>query len=389
MRITWASNAPWVGSGYGTQTAQMLPRLQAAGHQVVAAANFGISGMTVEWEGVPVLPSGLDRYGNDILRAHHDRMWQGQGDWIMTLYDVWPLDRRTFKDTRVASWVPIDHVPVPSGVVEWCREHFTIAMSRFGQDQLKAAGIDAAYAPHAVDTTVYRPTPGGRAKMGVAEDQFVVMIAAANTGNHPPRKAWGQQIFAAAKFAADHPDVHVYIHSDKIGYQGVDLEALIGSTIMPAGRVHFVDQYAYRAGLIDAQGMASLYSAADVLLFATMGEGFGIPAIEAQACGTPVIVSDFSAQAELAGPGWKVPVEPWWDHAQCAWLGVPRVGQMIRSLEESYAQRGARSADSVAFAAQYDADAVFDTYWTPILDQMQAQLLPRAVRRSKKRGKAA
>ncbi len=39
----------------------------------------------------------------------------------------------------------------------------------------------------------------------------------------------------------------------------------------------------------------------------------GIPAVEGQACGTPVIVSDFSAQPELIGPHSKaVPVQRVW-----------------------------------------------------------------------------
>jgi glycosyltransferase involved in cell wall biosynthesis len=332
----------------------------------------------------------LDRYGNDLLLSHHDRAWKGQGDWIITLYDVWPLDREHLRDARIASWVPVDHMPAPPAVVAWCREHLTIAMSQYGQGQLQAAGIDALYAPHAVDRAVYKPTPGGRHYMGIPDDAFVVMIAAANAGNHPPRKAWGQQIFAVSEFARRHPDVHLYLHTDEIGYQGVDLRALIASTIMDPKRVHFVDQYAYRSGVIDGRGMAALYSAADVLLFATMGEGFGVPAIEAQACGTPPIVSDFSAQTELAGAGWKVGVEPWWDHAQGAWLCVPKVAGIIDALEGSYAERGQRSEAAVSFAAQYDADAVFETYWLPVLTQMARTLVaPRAVRRAKKRGKAA
>jgi glycosyltransferase involved in cell wall biosynthesis len=65
----------------------------------------------------------------------------------------------------------------------------------------------------------------------------------------------------------------------------------------------WVDQYAYRLGA-PAEVMAATYSAMDVLLAPSHGEGFCVPLIEAQACGTPVIATDFSAQPELVGAGW-------------------------------------------------------------------------------------
>jgi glycosyltransferase involved in cell wall biosynthesis len=44
----------------------------------------------------------------------------------------------------------------------------------------------------------------------------------------------------------------------------------------------------------------------DVMLATSYGEGFGIPTIEALACGTPVIVSEFAASTELLGDVWLV-----------------------------------------------------------------------------------
>ena len=50
----------------------------------------------------------------------------------------------------------------------------------------------------------------------------------------------------------------------------------------------FSDQYTYLLGWPEER-MAQLYNAFDVLSLASSGEGFGIPLIEAQACGVPVV----------------------------------------------------------------------------------------------------
>ena len=53
---------------------------------------------------------------------------------LITLYDVWILKGSKYDSFPVASWVPIDHTPVPPLVEAWCkRPNVTpIAMSRFG-----------------------------------------------------------------------------------------------------------------------------------------------------------------------------------------------------------------------------------------------------------------
>ncbi len=47
--------------------------------------------------------------------------------------------------------------------------------------------------------------------------------------------------------------------------------------------------------------MPLLYNAADLLLYPSFYEGFGLPILEAQACGTPVITSNLSSMPEIAG----------------------------------------------------------------------------------------
>src|SRR5439155_1014936 len=57
------------------------------------------------------------------------------------------------------------------------------------------------------------------------------------------------------------------------------------------------------AGRIDDADLPGLYSACAAFVLPSLEEGFGLPAVEAMACGAPVIVSDRGALPEVAGPG--------------------------------------------------------------------------------------
>lgn len=53
---------------------------------------------------------------------------------------------------------------------------------------------------------------------------------------------------------------------------------------------------------VEDEELPILYSAADALVYASLYEGFGLPILEAMACGVPVITSNVSSMPEIAGP---------------------------------------------------------------------------------------
>jgi glycosyltransferase involved in cell wall biosynthesis len=61
-----------------------------------------------------------------------------------------------------------------------------------------------------------------------------------------------------------------------------------------ADRVRFV-------GAVSESRLPSLYRGADALVFPSLYEGFGLPVLEALACGTPVVTSNITAMPEVAG----------------------------------------------------------------------------------------
>ena len=383
--IVIGSNAPWASTGYGEQTAQVVRRLKQAGHPVAVASNYGLEASIMEWEGVRVYPRGFDAYSNDVMPAHlmHFGQELGHQPLMITLFDCWVFRGAGWDVVdRIASWVPIDHFPVPPAVAEWLvKPNVTpIAMSKFGRDAIERLDIETLYVPHAIDTQVFKPTAEivgtegsvpARTWMGIPEDAYLITMVSANKGGID-RKSFAESFLAAAMVMQNHDDVWLYLHTEPSpAMTGLDLRALLTATGVPQERVKFVDAYPYRLG-VPKEALAAIYTASDVLLQPSRGEGFGIPAVEAQATGTPVVVSNATAQAELCGDGWLVDVQPAWDSPQGAWFFNPLVPSIVDSLEAAYARGRGRSQKAIDFAAQYDADLVFDEYWRPALDVLLA-----------------
>jgi glycosyltransferase involved in cell wall biosynthesis len=405
-RIAWYSNACHVPSGYGMQTAQVVHQMVKDGHEVAITANHGAQVMMNCTHGHPILPEGLIRYSLDAA-PENIKTWIGdQPGFGVVLFDLWPLiGVEGFNDLNLACWTPIDHDPVPPPVARFAFEgrHHIIAMSRFGEDRLLKAGIpreELTYIPHAIDTALFSDKgKSARSSMGIPEEAFLVITNAANRGRIPVRKAFGEMADAMATFMRDRPDVYWMMHTEPNGHsEGVNIPRLLAAVGIDPKRVRYPHPVHFRNG-IPQEAIASIYSAADVQLLTSMGEGFGIPAIESQACGTPVIVSNFTAQPELVGPHGKiVPVQRVWDEFQQSFFAIPNVLAIVSALQEVYEETKAGKVDRAAVSAamgQYEQTKVYSESWKPLIELMTARKrvpaqpvpLNREQRRGAKKGK--
>ena len=390
MRILWSANAPWSKTGYGVQAGHLLPRFQALGHTVGMFAWYGLAGGKIQLGDIPIYPCGLDPYGNDMSPGHAKDF---HADLVASLIDVWVMDPALGRRTSELcgqwvpwlAWFPVDHAPVSPAILERVAAvDYPVQYSQFGMRAVADMGGPLCrYVPHGVDVDTFRPDDqhAARARLGFPQEAFLVSMVAANKG-YPPRKGFPEQLQAFARFRQRHPEALLYLHSqtgEKMG--GVDFAHILHTLGVPPTAVMMVDQYQQHNGIPEAV-MADIYRASDVLLAASYSEGFGVPILEAQACGTAVVTNEGTSMTELTVNGIAAPSrQKFWSQIG-GWWDTPDVEHITAALETIYgwdtAHRAAMSRLGVAWAREgYSWDVCVRDYWAPLLTEIEQAIAER------------
>jgi glycosyltransferase involved in cell wall biosynthesis len=380
--VSVASNSYDSPTGYGVQTKLLIDRLVKHGLKVSNLSNYGLEGRIEEiktpYGKITHYPRGFKPYSDDVIpvwHADHKSKNPDIKDAIITLYDSWVYNDMQF-DGQIFAWTPLDHVTLPPKVLKFLlKPNVTpITMSPHGQRQLEAAGVESVYIPHAIDTKVMKPTDEvfgipTRQYLDVPEDAFLVSMVSANKANGlVHRKALAEQFMAFSIFRQSHPDAYLYIHSEPSNaFGGFNIPNLLKACGLNDEFVRILNTDVNRTGYPD-EFLAGVYTASDVMLQVSYGEGFGVPVVEAQACGTPVITSNWAATQDLAGEdSFLVDGQPFWDEPQQAFYNIPNIGSIVNALELAYEAPRGKSQASIDFARQFDVETVWNWYWMPLL----------------------
>jgi len=208
--------------------------------------------------------------------------------------------------------------------------------------------------PHGVDHERFRPAPpgSGPASGGVAvgatpesdEDMlrrlgvrppYVLFV-----GTLEPRKAVPDLVAAFDRVAADHRELSLVL----AGRPGWGAEAVDRAI----GQARFGDRVV-RTGYVPDEAVPALLRQAAVAAYPALEEGFGLPALEALACGTPLVTTAGTAMAEVSG-GAAVLVTPG---------SVPELADGLREVLDGSAavDRQRRLGIEVAAAHTWQASA--------------------------------
>lgn len=375
MKILIQSNAPWSNTGYGVQIKHLVPRLEKAGHEVAIFSFYGLQGGMTNVNGYMIYPPLRDPFGQDVISQHMDHFG---GDVLISLMDVWTTQQMGSIAKRSRwnwlPWTPIDAVPIPQ-LVKTALDgaHTILPYSKFGESSLIDSGYENVfYVPHGFSENY---CPGSkeesRKALGLPEDAFIIGMVAANK-DFPPRKSFPQQMIAFKSFLENHPGSILYLHTI-IGPEdrGVDILAL-GKELGIIKSMIWTNQYQYSMGLPEV-ALAHLYRSFDILTSTSRSEGFCIPLIEAQACGTPVVVSDFTSMPELVRSGKVVKkgMREW--TPLNVWHFIPDPEAIAAAYEELYEELSDETSattlkeGAVKGVSGFKWDAVVENYWLPLL----------------------
>ena len=168
-------------------------------------------------------------------------------------------------------------------------------------------------------------------------------------GDLQPRKNHVALIAAFARLVAKYPQLshRLVLVGKNTWFAPKVREAAQKSGV--ADRIHF-------AGFVSDSELINLYNSADCFIFPSLYEGFGLPIIEAMACGRAVACSDTSAMPEVAD-GAGLLFDPMSEDAMVrAMADILRDGELRARMERLAVQR------ATVFSWQRSAKATLDVY---------------------------
>jgi len=141
----------------------------------------------------------------------------------------------------------------------------------------------------------FAPVPKAEARRRVAgrfglEGPFIVSV-----GVLQPRKSLAMLVEAFARAVCSASLPHTLALAGKRGWAYDDI-------VVQAARLRVTDRLLL-TDYVEDSDLPGLYSAADMMAFPSLYEGFGLPPLEAMACGAPTLVSDAPAMPEVAADG--------------------------------------------------------------------------------------
>lgn len=125
-----------------------------------------------------------------------------------------------------------------------------------------------------------------RQRYGLGHAPYILAV-----GTIQPRKNYRLLIQAFARMAHHWP--HKLVIAGGKGWLFDEILAEVAA--------HDLDERVHFPGFIDEADLPALYSEATLLVFPSLYEGFGLPIVEAMACGVPVLASDTSSLPEVVG----------------------------------------------------------------------------------------
>ncbi len=182
----------------------------------------------------------------------------------------------------------------------------------FPRAQPKVVVVPLAAAPSLAAPATHLPA-------GVPHDGFVLAV-----GTLEPRKNLPRLVAAYRRLPAALQAAHPLVITGRLGWE-------VGETL---AALEALGDRAVRTGFVPDDELALLYERCALFAYPSLGEGFGLPVLEAMAAGAPVLTSDRSSLPEVGGDA-AVYCDPTDERsiaeALAGLLGDPRRRRLLRA----------------------------------------------------------
>jgi glycosyltransferase involved in cell wall biosynthesis len=364
----------------------------------------------VDWNAVYWYSNPYPQWPTTIRKQHINEMiMKSNSSLFVSLQDIFMFEPGPIHCLS-AVWMPLHFVPVEHPTILALADFdLQLPISGWGavlleplQKGLTARHIEVV--AHGRCSETYKPDwdnqeekKSTRFLWGWPDDAFVVLLIASNS-EESGRKAFDAQLQAFSAFKSKHPKAWLHIHAE--GVRAYDIPRLLETfgeydgrpTIInledPRARSHGdAPVYGERVSMtpptslnsVSEEGIAKMYRASDVLLASTCSEGCGVPILEAQFSGCPVVTTRATAMWEETHFGISVKPVQWIARMDfnSGWM-LPHVPGIVSALEEitrwNLEVRKAKWTSMIGyFTSLYSNEAIIEK-WKTIIDSVVPEI---------------
>ena len=305
MRIGFMSDNITVASGYGKVAKYLAEGLTERG--------FTVSQFALQYAGRPIMVDDVKVYQGMSLSMLPNYFDEERPDVLIHLRDNWVFTSFfpnkyeiikfvKWKGAKVVLYTPAGESPYPDEFIQPCREaDLTLTTSNWSKRQLVSAGAPAERTDvlyHGVNTKVFEPNPGiDVARLGFDPSAQLIGMVGVNT----VRKDFPRLLRAYARLTQERK-VQLHLHTQPRRSDGFDLAVFLDQ-LGVKGRVSFPEPPVDAWWGTGEQGLSDIYNCMSVYVHCSKCEGFGLPLVEAMACGIPLVACDNTAIPEIIGDG--------------------------------------------------------------------------------------
>lgn len=338
MRILIFSDCG-VPTGYGRIADEVGLRLHARGLNIMGAS-LPFDGLLPAQTNDGPLPywvaalGGKPSWHGELLKI----LQVTKPDMVIGIQDMPYLEQLSempydWSSTRLILVSPVDGVPIfPSWVRTAKRADAFFSISHFGVEAYKHAGVHGTLPliPGVNPNTFFKQPAAKRASsrevMGFDNKTFVLGTMAMNQG----RKCISLMLKAFFNLVERYPGMNIRYH--------LDMDA-----VSPAGWniPELCEQYSWDAKRLSFRGdvkelaLEDRYNMLDAHMVIAHREGYGLPLVEAMACGVPSIALDYCSGTEIVGDGKGVLIPSIDYSVPGTWGGAEDRFPVMRVLEDA------------------------------------------------------